>query len=222
MTFGPSAVPAAENAFRDCDVMLAVGARFDDRITGELAKFSPYAKIVHVDVDPASIGKNVKVDVPIVGDAKKVLEDFVKELKSRGHKPDQEQTRDWWQQIQKWRDVDSLGYDRDSDIIKPQYVVEKLHEVTSGDAFVTSDVGKHQMFAAQFYGFAKTRRWINSGGLGTMGFGLPSAMGVQLAYPDDLVCCITGEASIIMCIQELSTAKQYDLPVKVINFTNVK
>jgi acetolactate synthase-1/2/3 large subunit len=207
-------------AMHDCDVMLAVGARFDDRITGDLAKFSPYAKIVHIDVDPASIGKNVKVEIPIVGDARSVLEDFNKELRSRGHNTDQVRIKPWWDQIGKWRARDSLAYDRTGDIIKPQYVVQKLHEITHGDAFVTSDVGQHQMFAAQFYGFGKTRRWINSGGLGTMGFGLPAAMGVQVAYPDDLVCCITGEASIIMCIQELSTCKQYDLPIKIINLNN--
>jgi len=210
----------ANMAMHDCDVMLAVGARFDDRVTGELAKFSPYAKIVHIDVDPASIGKNVKVEIPIVGDARSVLEDFAKEVKSRHAEPDTDRTKAWWGQIEKWRAQDSLAYDRTSKIIKPQYVVEKLHEVTQGDAFVTSDVGQHQMFAAQFYGFGKPRRWINSGGLGTMGFGLPSAMGVQLAFPDDLVCCITGEASIIMCIQELSTCKQYDLPIKIINLNN--
>ncbi len=210
----------ANMAMHDCDVMLAVGARFDDRVTGELAKFSPYAKIMHIDVDPASIGKNVKVEIPIVGDARSVLEDFVKEVKSRHAEPDTDRTKAWWGQIEKWRAQDSLAYDRTSKIIKPQYVVEKLHEVTQGDAFVTSDVGQHQMFAAQFYGFGKPRRWINSGGLGTMGFGLPSAMGVQLAFPDDLVCCITGEASIIMCIQELSTCKQYDLPIKIINLNN--
>jgi acetolactate synthase-1/2/3 large subunit len=210
----------ANMAMHDCDVMLAIGARFDDRVTGELAKFSPYARIVHVDVDPASIGKNVKVEVPIVGDARSVLEDLVKEVKSRGPESGADRTRHWWDQIEKWRARDSLAYVHSSEIIKPQYVVEKLHEVTQGDSFVTSDVGQHQMFAAQYYGFGRTRRWINSGGLGTMGFGLPAAMGVQLAYPDDLVCCITGEASIIMCIQELSTCKQYDLPIKIINLNN--
>lgn len=210
----------ANMAMHDCDVMLAVGARFDDRVTGELSKFSPYARIVHVDVDPASIGKNVKVEIPIVGDARSVLEDLVKEVRTRNAGSIRERTGHWWEQIEKWRARDSLAYDRDSEIIKPQYVVEKLHEVTGGEAFVTSDVGQHQMFAAQFYGFGKTRRWINSGGLGTMGFGLPAAMGVQLAYPDDLVCCITGEASIIMCIQELSTCRQYDLPIKIINLNN--
>lgn len=210
----------ANMAMHGCDVMLAVGARFDDRITGDLSKFSPFAKIIHADVDPASIGKNVKVEVPIVGDAKSVLEELVKELKARGAPFGQDQIEQWRRQIDQWRGVDCLAYDRDSDKIKPQYVIEKLHEVTNGEAFVTSDVGQHQMWAAQFYGFGRTRRWINSGGLGTMGFGLPSAMGVQLAYPDDLVCCITGEASIIMCIQELSTCKQYDLPVKIVNLNN--
>ena len=210
----------ANMAMHDCDVMLAIGARFDDRVTGELAKFSPYARIIHVDVDPASIGKNVKVEVPIVGDARSVLEDLVKEVKSRGPESGADRTRHWWDQIEKWRARDSLAYVHSSEIIKPQYVVEKLHEVTQGESFVTSDVGQHQMFAAQYYGFGRTRRWINSGGLGTMGFGLPAAMGVQLAYPDDLVCCITGEASIIMCIQELSTCKQYDLPIKIINLNN--
>lgn len=210
----------ANMAMHDCDVMLAVGARFDDRITGDISKFSPFAKIVHVDIDPSSIGKNVKVEVPIVGDAKSILEDLVNELRSRNQRPEQGTLEQWWKQISEWRGIDCLSYDRNSEKIKPQYVVEKLHEVTKGNAFVTSDVGQHQMWAAQFYGFDKTRRWINSGGLGTMGFGLPSAMGVQLAYPDDLVCCITGEASIIMCIQELSTCKQYDLPIKIINLNN--
>ena len=210
----------ANMAMHDCDVMLAVGARFDDRITGDLSKFSPFAKIVHVDVDPSSIGKNVKVEVPIVGDARLVLEDLVKELKARGAPFEQDPIQQWWRQIDQWRGVDCLAYDRASDKIKPQYVIEKLHEITKGEAFVTSDVGQHQMWAAQFYGFTKTRRWINSGGLGTMGFGLPAAMGVQLAQPDDLVCCITGEASIIMCIQELSTCKQYDLPIKIVNLNN--
>ncbi len=210
----------ANMAMHGCDVMLAVGARFDDRITGDLSKFSPFAKIIHVDVDPSSIGKNVKVEIPIVGDAKSVLEDLVRELKARAAAINQGQTKQWWQQIDEWRGINCLAYDQKSEKIKPQYVIEKLHQITNGDAFVTSDVGQHQMWAAQFYGFGKTRRWINSGGLGTMGFGLPAAMGVQIAYPDDLVCCITGEASIIMCIQELSTCKQYDLPVKIINLNN--
>jgi len=210
----------ANMAMHDCDVMLAIGARFDDRITGDLAKFAPYAKIIHVDIDPASIGKNVRVEVPIVGDADNVIRDLIQEINRRGTKPDAAALAKWWRQIDQWRGIDSLAYDRDSDLIKPQMVVEKLFEVTGGDAYVTSDVGQHQMWAAQYYGFNKTRRWINSGGLGTMGFGLPAAMGVQLAFPDAPVACITGEASIIMCIQELSTCKQYDLPIKIVNLNN--
>ncbi len=210
----------ANMAMHDCDVMLAIGARFDDRITGDLKKFSPYAKIIHVDIDPASIGKNVSVEVPIVGDAKNVINDLLFELANREETPDADALKKWWAQINDWRKLESLEYDRNSDLIKPQYVIETLYNVTDGEAFVTSDVGQHQMWAAQHYGFKKTRRWINSGGLGTMGFGLPAAMGVKLAYPDAQVACITGEASIIMCIQELSTCKQYDLPVKIINLNN--
>ncbi len=210
----------ANMAMHDCDVMLAVGARFDDRITGELAKFAPYAKIIHIDIDPSSIGKNVKVTIPIVGDAKHVLAALVKAINSSSSKPDASRIAAWWKQIEAWRSVESLSYDRQSDLIKPQFVLEKLYEVTGGDAFVTSDVGQHQMWAAQHYPFDKTRRWVNSGGLGTMGFGLPAAMGVQLAYPDATVACVTGEASIIMCIQELSTCQQYSLPIKIINLNN--
>lgn len=207
-------------AMHSCDVMLAVGARFDDRVTGDLEKFSPNARIIHVDIDPSSIGKNIAAEVPIVGDAKLVLQDLIAEIEKTGRKPDEQALQAWWGQIDGWRSVECLSYDRDSDLIKPQFVIEKLHEITAGDAFVTSDVGQHQMWAAQFYGFNKTRRWVNSGGLGTMGFGLPAAMGVQFAYPDADVVCVTGEASILMCIQELSTCKQYDLPVKVINLNN--
>ena len=210
----------ANLAMHDCDVMLAVGARFDDRITGDLAKFSPYSKIIHVDIDPSSIGKNVNVDVPIVGDAKSVLADLVSVVKNLEPNPDGERIAAWWKQINTWRSIDCLNFDRDSDKIKPQLVLEKLYEVTKGEAFVTSDVGQHQMWAAQFYRFDNPRRWINSGGLGTMGFGLPAAMGVRLAYPESDVVCVTGEASIIMCIQELSTCKQYDLPIKIINLNN--
>jgi acetolactate synthase-1/2/3 large subunit len=210
----------ANMAMHDCDVMLAVGARFDDRVTGEITKFAPHARIVHVDVDPSSIGKNVRVDVPVVGDARAVLEELVREIKARGRRPDAEALTAWWKQIQSWRARDSLRYDRHSEVIKPQFVVEKLYEVTQGEAFVTSDVGQHQMFAAQFYKFDRPRRWINSGGLGTMGFGLPAAMGVQLAHPGAPVACVTGEASIIMCIQELSTCKQYHLPIKIVNLNN--
>ena len=210
----------ANMAMHDCDVMLAVGARFDDRITGDLAKFSPYAKIIHVDIDPASIGKNVTVEIPIVGDAKQILGDLVKAVQKLDVKSKEKDIAPWWKQINSWQSFDSFNYDRNSDKIKPQYVLEKLYEVTKGDAFVTSDVGQHQMWAAQHYLFDKPRRWVNSGGLGTMGFGLPAAMGVSLAYPDSDVVCVTGEASIIMCIQELSTCKQYDLPIKIINLNN--
>ncbi len=210
----------ANMAMHDCDVMLAVGARFDDRITGDLAKFCPYAKIIHVDIDPASIGKNVKVEIPIVGDAKQILGDLVNAVQKLDVKSKEKDIAPWWKQINSWQSLDSFNYDRNSDKIKPQYVLEKLYEVTKGEAFVTSDVGQHQMWAAQHYRFDKPRRWVNSGGLGTMGFGLPAAMGVSLAYPDSDVVCVTGEASIIMCIQELSTCKQYDLPIKIINLNN--
>lgn len=210
----------ANMAMHDCDVMLAIGARFDDRITGDLKKFAPHARIVHIDIDPSSIGKNVKVEVPIVGDAKTVITELIAAIERSNTKLDEKALATWWRQIDKWRSIDCLSFDRDSDKIKPQYVLEKLFEVTNGEAYVTSDVGQHQMWAAQFYGFKQPRRWVNSGGLGTMGFGLPAAMGVRLAYPDSDVVCVTGEASIIMCIQELSTCKQYDLPIKVVNLNN--
>ncbi len=210
----------ANMAMYECDVMLAVGARFDDRVTGDLKKFSPHAKIIHIDIDPASIGKNVSVEVPIVGDASAALEQLLEALGQSKTQQDEQSLSQWWEQIKSWRSRDSLGYGGSDEVIKPQFVVEKLHEVTLGDAFVTSDVGQHQMWAAQYYGFNKPRRWINSGGLGTMGFGLPSAMGVQLAHPEAAVACVTGEASIMMCIQELSTCKQYDLPLKIINLNN--
>lgn len=210
----------ANMAMHDCDVMLAVGARFDDRITGDLAKFAPYAKIIHIDIDPASIGKNVPVEIPIVGDAKLVLAELLKAIEKLNLEPNYESLKAWWNQINSWRSIDCLSYDRKSDKIKPQFVLEKLYEITNGEAFVTSDVGQHQMWAAQFYRFDQPRRWVNSGGLGTMGFGLPAAMGVQLAYPESDVVCVTGEASIIMCIQELSTCKQYDLPIKIVNLNN--
>ncbi len=210
----------ANLAMHNCDVLIAIGARFDDRVTGNIAKFCPTAKIVHVDIDPASISKNVKVDVPIVGSVGAVLKELSKALKSTEQRPDPEALREWWKQIDEWRSMDCLKYDRSSAVIKPQYVVEKLYEVTGGDAYVTSDVGQHQMWAAQFYKFDQPRRWINSGGLGTMGFGLPAAMGVQFAFPDATVACVTGEGSIQMNIQELSTLRQYALPVKIINLNN--
>jgi len=210
----------ANMAMHECDLLMAIGARFDDRITGDLKKFCPYAKIIHVDIDPASISKNVPVDIPIVGAVDRVLQDLIKIIKESGKQPNSDALAAWWSQIDTWRSTDCLRYDKNSELIKPQSVVEKLYEVTNGEAYVTSDVGQHQMFTAQFYKFSKPRRWITSGGLGTMGFGLPSAMGVQFAHPNDTVVCVTGEASIQMCIQELSTCKQFDLPIKIINLNN--
>jgi|TARA_B100001778_G_scaffold49719_2_gene36940 acetolactate synthase-1/2/3 large subunit len=212
----------ANMAMHNCDVLIAIGARFDDRVTGDLEKFCPYAKIIHIDVDPSSIAKNVPVDIPIVGDVKHVLEDLNKILESKKDDLDKskKELKSWWEQIRQWALIDCLKYDKTSSVIKPQYVVEKLWELTNGDAYVTSDVGQHQMWAAQFYKFDKPRRWINSGGLGTMGFGLPSAMGVKLAFPEETVACITGEASLVMCIQELSTCLQYGTPIKIINLNN--
>lgn len=210
----------ANMGMHNCDVLIAIGARFDDRVTGNLEKFCPYATIIHVDVDPASISKNVKVDVPIVGEVVQVLNEFNQAIEQTERTPNASALKKWWQQINEWRSQDCLKYDRESEVIKPQFVLEKLYEVTKGGAFVTSDVGQHQMFAAQYYGFDEPRRWINSGGLGTMGFGLPAAIGAQLAHPDDLVACVTGEASIQMCIQELATCRQYGLPLKIINLNN--
>lgn len=210
----------ANMAMHECDVLIGIGARFDDRVTGDLEKFCPHARIIHVDIDPASISKNVPVEVPIVGAAGAVLTDMIKLIKAAKKKPDKEALAAWWKQIDQWRAQNCLDYDHDSKLIKPQFVLETLYELTNGDAFVTSDVGQHQMWAAQYYQFDKPRRWINSGGLGTMGFGLPAAMGVQMAHPKSTVCCVTGEASIQMCIQELSTCKQYDLPIKIINLNN--
>ena len=211
----------ANMGMHEADVVFAVGARFDDRVTGNIEKFCPNAKIIHIDIDPASIAKNVKVDIPIVGDVNEVLKQMNKVLKDLKRKPNAAAIKSWWKQIDEWRGMNCLKYDDSSDeIIKPQFVVEKLYEVTKGDAFVTSDVGQHQMWAAQYYKFDKPYRWINSGGLGTMGFGLPAAMGVQLAHPNETVACITGEGSIQMCIQELSTCLQYKLPLKIILLNN--
>lgn len=207
----------ANMAMQHCDVLLAIGARFDDRVIGNPAHFAQNPrKIIHIDIDPSSISKRVKVDVPIVGNIPDVLSDFLLLLeKSRT-----QDIKAWWKQIAEWRGKDCLKYDRKSKVIKPQFVLEKLYEVTGGDAFITSDVGQHQMWAAQFYKFEKPRRWINSGGLGTMGFGLPAAMGVQMANPGATVACVTGESSIQMCLQELSTCKQYRLPIKIVNLNN--
>lgn len=204
------------------DVILAVGARFDDRVINGAPKFCPNAKIIHIDIDPASISKTIKADVPIVGPVDSVLNEMVAILKEIGQKPNQEALANWWKQIEEWRGNRGLfPYDKgDGSIIKPQTVIETLHEVTRGDAFVSSDVGQHQMFAAQYYKFDKPNRWLNSGGLGTMGFGLPAAMGAKLNFPDADVACVTGEGSIQMNIQELSTCLQYDLPVKIVNLNN--
>ena len=211
----------ANMAMQTCDVLLAVGARFDDRVIGNPKHFAQEGRqIIHIDIDPSSISKRVKVDVPIVGDCNEVLQEMNRLLaggKDTGNKADIEA---WWGQINSWRGRDCLKYDRTSAIIKPQFVLEKLYELTGGELFVTSDVGQHQMWAAQFYKFNKPRRWINSGGLGTMGVGIPYAMGVKLAHPNADVACVTGEASVMMCIQELSTCKQYRLPIKVINLNN--
>jgi acetolactate synthase-1/2/3 large subunit len=207
----------ANMAMQHCDVLLAIGARFDDRVIGNPEHFAQNPrKIIHIDIDPSSISKRVKVDVPIVGNIPDVLDDVLKLICDA--KP--QDIKAWWKQIEEWRGKDCLKYDRNSKIIKPQFVLEKLYEVTKGEAFVTSDVGQHQMWAAQFYKFDKPRRWINSGGLGTMGFGLPAAMGVQMANPGATVACVTGESSIQMCLQELSTCKQYRLPIKIVNLNN--
>jgi len=211
----------ANMAMQHCDVLIAIGARFDDRVIGNVEHFASSARqIIHIDVDPSSISKRVKVDIPIVGDVREVLKEMIEQLKTVSHGPDTQALAQWWAQIDAWRTVDCLKFDRNSEIIKPQYVVETLYRLTNGEAFVCSDVGQHQMWAAQYYRFDKPRRWINSGGLGTMGFGLPAAMGVKMAHPDDDVVCITGEGSIQMCIQELSTCKQHNTPVKIVSLNN--
>jgi len=211
----------ANMAMQHCDVLIAIGARFDDRVIGNPEHFfQDGRRIIHIDIDPTSIAKRVKVDVPIVGNVKDVLAEMNKLIQASKEKPDQAALKTWWTQIELWRSQDCMKYDRDSSLIKPQYVIEKLHQVTRGDAYVTSDVGQHQMWAAQYYKFDQPRRWINSGGLGTMGFGLPAAMGVQFAHPEAMVACITGEGSIQMNIQELSTCKQFNLPLKIILLNN--
>ncbi len=211
----------ANMAMQECDVLIAVGSRFDDRVIGNPDHFlSKPRKIIHIDIDPASISKRVKIDVPIVGSVKSVLEDMLGIYESLKTAHDKNIQKEWMIQIESWREKKSLDFQNSKEVIKPQYVVQELHKVTNGDAFVTSDVGQHQMWAAQYYPFDKPRRWLNSGGLGTMGVGLPYAMGAQLAHPEAQVACITGEASIQMCIQELSTCKQFHLPIKIINLNN--
>ena len=210
----------ANLAMHESDVLIAIGARFDDRVTGEIDSFCPNAKIVHIDIDPASISKNVTVDVPIVGDVGMVLDVMLEQIKASEKRADPADIASWWSRIKKWQSDHCLDYTLDDKLIKPQAVVEALWRETKGKAYITSDVGQHQMWAAQYYGFDDPNRWINSGGLGTMGFGLPAALGVALAKPDETVACITGEASIQMCIQELSTCMQYSTPIKIICLNN--
>ena len=210
----------ANMAMHECDVLICIGARFDDRITGVISKFCPYAQVIHIDIDPASISKTINADIPIVGGARQVLTEMNKLLDKTELKVNQNALDAWWKTINSWQSQNSFAYTQSKDLIQPQAAIEELYKVTKGDAYITSDVGQHQMFAAQFYPFDEPRRWINSGGLGTMGFGLPAAMGVKLAFPDKDVACVTGEGSIQMCIQELSTCLQYDLPIKIINLNN--
>ena len=208
-------------AMHDCDVMICVGARFDDRITGRLDAFAPHSKKIHIDIDPSSINKNVKVDIPIIGDCAHVLEDMVRLWRTSSAQPDKKALAEWWEQIKKWRARKSLAYKKSSDVIKPQYAVERLYELTKDrDAYFTTEVGQHQMWAAQFLHFQEPRRWMTSGGLGTMGYGLPAAVGVQLAHPKSLVIDVAGEASVLMTMQEISTAVQYRLPIKIFILNN--
>ncbi|EED25326.1 acetolactate synthase, large subunit, biosynthetic type [Vibrio sp. 16] len=210
----------ANMAMHNADLIFGVGVRFDDRTTNNLEKYCPNAKVMHIDIDPSSISKNVKADLPIVGSAEKVLESMVKLMEEQGAVNDADALQSWWSDIELWRERKSLAYETSPERIKPQQVIETLHKLTNGDAYVASDVGQHQMFAALYYPFNKPRRWINSGGLGTMGFGLPAGMGVKFAKPDEEVVVVTGDGSIQMNIQELSTAMQYDIPVKIINLNN--
>jgi acetolactate synthase I/II/III large subunit len=208
-------------AMHDCDLMIAVGSRFDDRITGRLDAFSPGSKKIHIDIDPSSINKNVKVDLPIVGDCAHVLEDLLRVWRHSGANPDKKALEAWWVQIAKWRAKKSLAYRNSNEIIKPQYAIQRLYELTKDrDTYITTEVGQHQMWAAQFYHFQEPTRWMTSGGLGTMGYGLPASVGVQLAHPDSLVIDIAGEASVLMTMQEMSTAVQYDLPIKIFVINN--
>ena len=211
----------ANMAMHDCDLLINVGARFDDRITGKVDEFSPNSKKIHIDIDPSSINKTIDVDVALVGDVAHVLEDTIKLWKSNVYKTDKPAVKSWWSMIDKWKEKDSLGFNDSKTTIKPQFAIQRLYELTKEkDTYVTTEVGQHQMWAAQFYKFNKPNRWITSGGLGTMGFGLPAAIGAQVAHPDKLVIDIAGEASILMCIQEMSTAIQHKLPVKIFIINN--
>ena len=211
----------ANMAMHDCDLLINVGARFDDRITGKVDEFSPNSKKIHIEIDPSSINKTIDVDVALVGDVAHVLEDTIKLWKSNVYKTDKPAVKSWWSMIDKWKEKDSLGFNDSKTTIKPQFAIQRLYELTKEkDTYVTTEVGQHQMWAAQFYKFNKPNRWITSGGLGTMGFGLPAAIGAQVAHPDKLVIDIAGEASILMCIQEMSTAIQHKLPVKIFIINN--
>ncbi|QDP00901.1 acetolactate synthase 3 large subunit [Thalassotalea sp. PS06] len=210
----------ANRAMANADVILALGARFDDRVTNKVEKFCPNATIIHVDIDPTSISKTINAHIPIVGLVDVVIDQLMAGLDEANHQRDENAYADWWQQINEWRSLNSFSYEKDPERIKPQEVVESIYKHTEGKAYVTSDVGQHQMFAAQYYPFDKPRQWINSGGLGTMGFGFPAAMGVKVAFPDADVVCVTGDGSIQMNIQELSTCLQYNLPVKIVSLNN--
>ena len=210
----------ANMAMHDCDVLLAIGARFDDRVTGDTNQFCPKAKIIHVDIDPSSISKIIQVDQSLIGDTKQILKKLFEHIKFFKKDINKDAWSKWWRKINSWQKKKCLSYKKSTKVIKPQSVIETLHKITKGKSFVTSDVGQHQMWVAQYYKFDKPNRWINSGGLGTMGFGLPAAIGAQLAYPKEQVLCVTGEASILMCIQELSTCLQYGLPIKIITLNN--
>ncbi|ABS14520.1 MULTISPECIES: acetolactate synthase 3 large subunit [Brucella/Ochrobactrum group] len=211
----------ANMTMHDCDVMLCVGARFDDRITGRLNAFSPNSKKIHIDIDPSSINKSVRVDVPIIGDVAHVLEDIVRQFRASDKKPEKQAIGAWWEQIDRWRARNSLAYAPNKDVIMPQYAIQRLYELTKDrKTYITTEVGQHQMWAAQFYGFEEPNRWLTSGGLGTMGYGLPAALGVQIAHPDALVIDIAGDASIQMCIQEMSAAIQHNAPIKIFILNN--
>ena len=211
----------ANMAMHDCDVMICVGARFDDRITGRVDAFSPNSKKIHIDIDPSSVNKNIAVDIPIIGDVAFVLEEMVKVWRARNPELDKKAHKQWWKQIEKWRARNCLKYDQPKDSIMPQYAIERLYALTKDrDTYITTEVGQHQMWAAQFYGFEEPNRWMTSGGLGTMGYGLPAAVGVQVAHPDSLVIDIAGEASVLMTMQEMSTAVQYNLPIKIFILNN--